>query len=62
MTANGILQLVAFFLVLLLVAKPLGVYMARVFEGKGVWLGRVLGPVERLIYRLCGIRADQEMS
>ncbi len=62
MTGNGILQLVLYFGVLLLLAKPLGVYMARVYQGDRFVLDRALGPVERLFYRLCGIKADEEMT
>jgi K+-transporting ATPase ATPase A chain len=62
MTGNDILQIVLFFGVLLLLAKPLGVYMARVYEARPSGLDRVLGPVERLFYRICGIKPDEEMS
>ncbi len=62
MTGNDILQIFLFFGVLLLLAKPLGVYMARVYEGQPSGLDRVLGPVERLFYRICGIKPDEEMS
>jgi K+-transporting ATPase ATPase A chain len=62
MTGNDIVQIVIFFGVLLLLAKPLGVYMARVYEGQPSGLDRVLGPVERLFYRICGIKPDEEMS
>jgi K+-transporting ATPase ATPase A chain len=61
-TSNDILQLVLYFVVLLLLAKPLGVYMARVYEGQPSGLDRVLGPVERFFYRTCGIKPDEEMS
>jgi K+-transporting ATPase ATPase A chain len=61
-TGNDILQLVLYFVVLLLLAKPLGVYMARVYEGQPSGLDRVLGPVERFFYRTCGIKPDEEMS
>jgi K+-transporting ATPase ATPase A chain len=62
MTANGVLQLVFYVVVLLALAKPLGAYMARVYEGRRVALDRVLGWLERLIYRLAGVRADEEMT
>ena len=62
MTANGLLQLVFYVVVLVLLAKPLGAYMARVYEGRPIWLDRPLGWLERLVYRLSGIRADQEMD
>jgi K+-transporting ATPase ATPase A chain len=43
-------------------AKPVGLYLARVFEGKPTWLDPVLRPVESLIHRILGVRRDQEMS
>ena len=62
MTSNAVLQIAMFFGVLLALALPLGLYMARVYEGEPVWLERVLGPAERLIYRCAGVRREQEMS
>ncbi|MGA9719405.1 MAG: potassium-transporting ATPase subunit KdpA [Acidobacteriaceae bacterium] len=61
MTLNGWLQIAVFFALILLSAKPMGSYMARVFDGRGTWLDRLLLPVERLIYRATGVRADEEM-
>jgi K+-transporting ATPase ATPase A chain len=58
MTVNGWLQFVMFFVVLLVCIPPLGIYMAKVFEGKLTFLR----PFENLIYRTCGIHADEEMS
>jgi K+-transporting ATPase ATPase A chain len=60
MTLSGILYIVAFFLVLLALTKPLGLFMANVFEGKRTFLHPLLRPLERLIYRLCAIREDSE--
>jgi potassium-transporting ATPase potassium-binding subunit len=48
--------------VLLLAAKPLGLYMARVLEGERTWATRVLGGLERLCYRAARIRPDDEMT
>ena len=62
MTGHTMVQIAMYIGVLLLLAKPLGVYMARVYEGQSSGLDRVLGPVERLFYRICGIRPDEEMS
>jgi K+-transporting ATPase ATPase A chain len=62
MTANGIVQLVFYVVVLLLLAKPLGAYMARVFENRPCGLDKALGWLERLIYRASGIRPAQEMG
>ena len=60
MTANGWIQITLFLLAVLICVKPLGLYMARVFEGEKTFLSPVLGPVERGIYRLCGVRPDRE--
>ena len=60
MNANGYFQIVFFFAVLLLVAKPVGVYMADVYEGRSAAL-RFGGPLERLMYRVAGIDAGKEM-
>ncbi len=62
MTTNGIVQLVFYVVVLLVLAKPLGAYMARVFEGRPIALDRALGWLERLIYRAGGIRRTEEMG
>jgi len=61
MTLNGILQIVLFLVVLVALAKPLGLYMARVYQGQPVGVDRVLGPVERFLYRIFGVRPDDEM-
>ena len=60
MTPNGLLQISVFFLTVLALTKPVGAFMARVFEGERTWLHPALRPLERLIYRLCGIREDHE--
>ena len=62
MTFNGMLQLLLYIVVLLALAKPLGRYMTRVYEGQPTGLDRVFGPLERLIYRLCGVRADASFA
>jgi K+-transporting ATPase ATPase A chain len=62
MSANGWLQFVVYSLVLLATVRPVGVYLTRVLERQRTWLDPVLGPLERLIYRLSGVRADQEMN
>src|SRR5947207_3746509 len=60
MTLDGWLQLSAFFLVVLVVTRPLGIYMTSVFSGEKTLMSRVIGPVERLIYRLCRVDASSE--
>ncbi|HTI55130.1 MAG TPA: potassium-transporting ATPase subunit KdpA [Verrucomicrobiae bacterium] len=62
MTANGIFQIVCYVVVLLALARPLGGYMARVYEGRRLALERVLGWLERLVYRAGGIRPGEEMG
>jgi K+-transporting ATPase ATPase A chain len=61
-TGNDAFQIVLYVGVLLLLVKPLGTLMARILAGDATWLGRVLGPVERITYRLAGIDAAREMS
>ncbi len=62
MTANGWLQFAFFSLILLATTRPVGIYLARVLEGERTWLDFVLRPCEKLIYRLSGVNADQEMN
>ena len=62
MTANGWLQFLLFFAVLVILMRPLGIFMARVFEGQRTFLDPVLKPVERLLYRLFGVNAEEEMN
>jgi K+-transporting ATPase ATPase A chain len=62
MTANDTLQIIIYFGVLLLLAKPLGIYMARIYEGEVFWPVRLMGGIERLFYRFCGVNAEEEMS
>ncbi|MFY4731285.1 potassium-transporting ATPase subunit KdpA, partial [Nitrospira sp. BLG_2] len=62
MTLNGFVQIAFYFVVLLALVKPLGWYMARVYEGQTCGLDRVVGPLERLVYRLCGVRETEEMD
>jgi K+-transporting ATPase ATPase A chain len=55
-------QLVFYIVVLVALAKPLGAYMARVYQGERTFLDPVLKPVERLIYRVSGIREGDDMN
>lgn len=55
MTANGFLQLAIYLLVLLLLTKPLGSYMTKIFTGEKTLLNKVLSPLESLVYRICQI-------
>jgi K+-transporting ATPase ATPase A chain len=62
MTASVLLQPALYLLVLLLLVKPLGAFMARVYQGERTFLSPALQPVERFIYRLARIHADEEMD
>jgi potassium-transporting ATPase potassium-binding subunit len=61
-TPNAWLQIGLYLVVLLLLVKPLGAYMARVYEGGPTLFDRMLGPLERIVYRAAGVRPDQEMD
>ena len=61
MTANGWFQIAFYLLVVLLVTKPLGVFMARVFNREKTFLDPVLRPIEKLIYRLIGVDEQRDM-
>jgi K+-transporting ATPase ATPase A chain len=60
MTSQGVLQIMVYFVVLLVVTKPLGLYMARVYEGEKTFLHPVLRPLERFIYGLSGVKEGLE--
>ncbi len=60
MTQNGILQILVFFLLILALAKPIGTFMARLFEGQRTFLHPLLRPVETLIYKLVGVNESTE--
>jgi potassium-transporting ATPase potassium-binding subunit len=61
MTLNGWLQIAVFFLLVLAITKPLGIFMAKVFNRERTFLDPVLRPLERLIYRLTGVNEESEM-
>jgi K+-transporting ATPase ATPase A chain len=61
MTANGWLQIAVFFLLVLAVTKPLGIFMAKVFNRERTFLDPALRPIERVIYRLTGVDEHREM-
>jgi K+-transporting ATPase ATPase A chain len=60
MTANGVIQILLFFGIVFALTKPLGSYMARVLQRERTFLDPVLVPVERLIYRVSGVKPDVE--
>jgi K+-transporting ATPase ATPase A chain len=61
-TFNGVAQILFYFVILLLITKPVGLYLTAVFTGKRTWLGYVFRPVERVIYKVCGVKQDQEQD
>ncbi len=61
MTANGWIQIALFLALILAITKPMGVFMARVFNRERTFLDPVLRPVERLLYRLTGVDENHEM-
>ena len=60
MSTRLVLLVVVFFGLLAALAIPLGHFMTRVFAGESTFLGRVMGPVERFMYRLAGVDAKRE--
>jgi K+-transporting ATPase ATPase A chain len=62
MNTNGTLQILLYLLVIVLIAKPLGSYMAKVFEGERTFLHRIFGWLERGTYKLLGINPDDDMK
>ena len=62
MTINGWVQIIIYFVALVLLTKPLGSFMARVYQGERVFLSPVVRPAERFVYRIVGIQPDEEMT
>jgi potassium-transporting ATPase potassium-binding subunit len=60
MTANGVLQIGVFFVLILALAKPMGSFMTKVFAGERTFLHPVLRPVEKLCYTLCGVKENTD--
>ena len=60
MTANGLLQIMVYFLVIVALTKPMGAYMAKVFAGERTWMHRLLRPLEAAVYKICGIDENGE--
>lgn len=62
MTVHGWIQIIIYFVLLILLVKPLGMYMAHVFSGERTFLSPVIKPLERQVYRLAGVKPDEEMN
>ncbi len=61
-TLNSVLQVLIFMVIVLLLTKPVGLYLYKVFNGERTWLSPVVVPVERFFYRLSGINKDEEQK
>jgi K+-transporting ATPase ATPase A chain len=61
MTANGWFQILLFFVLVLLVTKPLGIFMTHVFSRERTFMDPVMRPIERLLYRVTGVDENHEM-
>src|SRR4030095_5804836 len=60
MTTIGVIQILLYFVAIVLVTKPMGAFMTAVFEERRTWLHGPLRPLERMIYRVSGVREDAE--
>src|SRR5579859_6745550 len=61
-TLNSVLQVLIFLVIVLLLTKPVGLYLYKVFNGERTWLSPVFVPVERFFYRLSGINPEEEQT
>ena len=61
-TFNGVAQIAVYFLLLLLITKPMGLYLNAVFAGRRTWLSPVLRPVERVVYWVSGVDEEREQD
>src|SRR5215467_14513911 len=61
MTVNGWLQILFYFAVIVLVTKPMGIFMTKVFSRERTWLDPVMRPLERLLYKLTRVDENHEM-
>ncbi len=62
MNSYELLEISLFFILLLVMIRPLGSYMAKVYQGERTFLSPVVVPCEKLLYRLCGVDGDEEMD
>ena len=61
-TLNSVVQVVIFLVIVLLLTKPVGLYLYKIFNGERTWLSPVFVPVERFFYRLSGVNEEEEQS
>ena len=62
MTANGWFQILLYLALILLITKPIGIFMTRVFNRERTFMDPVLRPIERLLYRLTGVDENHEIG
>lgn len=62
MSADIIIQYLVFLIVLVIFSIPLGTYMAKVMNGEHIFLSKILSPIENLIYKIIGVKKDEEMT
>src|SRR5271169_2032134 len=60
MTPVGLFNILVFFVVILAITKPLGAFMVKIFQGERTFLHPLLRPLERFVYRWCGVHEDEE--
>jgi len=60
MSGQGVAEILVYFLALIAITKPMGLFMARLFHGERTFLHPVIRPLEKLTYKLCGVREDAE--
>src|SRR5713226_9258481 len=61
-TLNSVLQVLILLVIVLLLTKPVGLYLYKIFNGERTWLSPVFVPVERFFYRLSGINPEEEQK
>ncbi|EFH80966.1 potassium-transporting ATPase subunit KdpA [Ktedonobacter racemifer] len=61
-TLNSVMQVFLYIILLLLITKPMGLYLYAIFNGKRTWLSPVVAPVERFFYRLSGVHEQEEQN
>ncbi|HEY7127162.1 MAG TPA: potassium-transporting ATPase subunit KdpA [Ktedonobacterales bacterium] len=62
MTLNAVAQVAILFGLVLLLTKPIGLYLYQIFQGERTWLSPVMRPMERVIYKVCGIHEEREQG
>ncbi|MFI5201166.1 MAG: potassium-transporting ATPase subunit KdpA, partial [Candidatus Kapaibacterium sp.] len=62
MTTSAIIQFAAYLIVLVLITKPMGIFLTKIFNNERTFLTPIFRPIERLIYRICGIDPTREMK